>query len=272
MNEVRGPLDLLGERASDRVGHVDLAALERGQPRRLVRDHLEDEPLHGRDLSPVLVEGLERQLHTGVEGDELVGPGAHRRLLEAVLAHALDVLLRHDPARAGRRSGVEGEEVRPGALEDEAHAPGVDDLHLAHAVVEQLVAGAPVALEGELDVLRGHGIAVVKARALAQHEFVRGAVGRRRPRLRERRRHGLPRHRLHQRVVKGVEDHEGRDQPGRLRGVEPRGGERDVHAPGDLALGRRVGGREGEQEGTERDDRKGRGSHHDVSSSDWAAP
>ena len=39
--EPLGALELLGELAADGVGDVDLAALERGQPRGLVRDHPE---------------------------------------------------------------------------------------------------------------------------------------------------------------------------------------------------------------------------------------
>ena len=52
-------------------------------------------------LAPVLVERLEDQLHARRERDELVGSGADRRLLEALVADLLDVLLGHDPAGAG---------------------------------------------------------------------------------------------------------------------------------------------------------------------------
>jgi hypothetical protein len=48
------------------------------------------------------------------------------------------------------------------------------------------------------------------------------------------------RHRLYERVVEGVEHHEGDDRPFRLCGVEPPGGQRHVHPPDHGAFGRRV--------------------------------
>src|SRR4030095_16373807 len=52
-------LELLGERATDQVGYVALAALQRDQARRLVRDDPEDQPLDARGLAPELVGGLQ---------------------------------------------------------------------------------------------------------------------------------------------------------------------------------------------------------------------
>src|SRR5207248_2107282 len=114
---------LLGKRAPDRIPDVDLAALERGHTGRVVRHDLEDEAFHARRLAPVLLEGLEHELDARRERDEAVRPGADRRFLEAILADFLDVLLRHDPARA-RGDRVERHEVRPRLLEADTHAAG----------------------------------------------------------------------------------------------------------------------------------------------------
>src|SRR5262245_37707099 len=98
--EPRTAAELLGHRTAERIGHIHVAALEGGRARRLVWDALEDHALDARGLAPVAVERLQDQLDSGRERDDLVGPGAHRRLLEPVVAHALDVLLRNDPAAA----------------------------------------------------------------------------------------------------------------------------------------------------------------------------
>ena len=45
-----------------------------------------------------------------------------------------------------------------------------------HPLLEELGRGAPVALEGELHVLGGEGVAVVEHDALAEHELVAEAV------------------------------------------------------------------------------------------------
>ena len=102
-----GALDLLAERAAQRVRHVHLAALEHGQAREVLGDHLPHQALDRRGLPPVAVVRLEDQLDARVERRELVGPGADRRLLEALVADLLDVLLGHDPGRAGGRGAVE---------------------------------------------------------------------------------------------------------------------------------------------------------------------
>src|SRR5262244_326590 len=86
-----------------KLHHVGVSALERGGARGLVRDALEDEPLHARDFSPVAFEGLHDDLDTRRRADELVRPGADRRLLEALVADLFDIFLRHDPAGAGGR-------------------------------------------------------------------------------------------------------------------------------------------------------------------------
>src|SRR5688572_31361552 len=58
------------------------------------------EALHGRRLAPVPVVCLQHHLEARVEGHELVRSRAHGGLLEAFVAHLLDVLLRNDPRRA----------------------------------------------------------------------------------------------------------------------------------------------------------------------------
>ena len=254
--ESRSPAQLLRERAAERVGDVGLAPLEHGQARRLVRDRAEHQALHRGAFAPVAVERLEHQLDPGGERDEAIGPGADRRLLEAVLAHPLHVALGNDPGGPGRGRRVEGHEVRPGLLEADAHVAGVHDFHRGHPRLEGGRGPAPVALEGELHVLRGDRVAVVEAHADAEHEVVDEPVGRDAPRLGQARRHRGARHGLGERVVQRVQDHERHDDPGRLRGVEPRGRERDVHRPGQLAL-RRGGHRNGpaDRQQQEADDR-----------------
>src|SRR5215469_5477254 len=94
-----GALQLFSELAADRVGDVDLAALQRGKPCGLVGDHLEDQALYFGRLAPVLIESFKDQLDAGSERDELVGPGADRRLFEPFVADLLDVFPGYDPAR-----------------------------------------------------------------------------------------------------------------------------------------------------------------------------
>ena len=80
----------------------------------------EHQALHVGGLAPVALERLHHQLDARVERDEPVGPGADRRLLETVVAHVFDILLRHDPpapVALPRRSGS-----RARRLEPEAHA------------------------------------------------------------------------------------------------------------------------------------------------------
>src|SRR5439155_20084786 len=95
-------------------------SLKRSRARRHVGQAEEDEALDRRRLAPVAVEGLEDELDARVEAHELVRPGADRRLAEAILAHALDVPVRHHPAGAGDERAVEGGEIGPRLLEDEA--------------------------------------------------------------------------------------------------------------------------------------------------------
>ena len=160
---------------------------------------------------------------------------------------------RDDPSGSGGEAPVVGHEIGPGLLEPEAHAARVRHLDRGDPVLHRLRRRAPIALEGELHVVGGDGLAVVELRALAQHELVDEAVLGQAPRLGQARRHGVAGHRLHHRVVQRVEHHVRRAGPGRLRGVEPGRGERDVNGPGHLPFGRRVarrglGGRDPEDE------------------------
>ncbi len=205
----------------------------------LVVDRPEHEALHARDLAPILVERVERQLHARRERDELVGAGADRCLLVSLLADLLHVLLGHDPAGSGG-AGVERQEVGPRRFELESDLVGVGCLDGGHPVLDLLVGRAAIPLEGEFHVIGRDLIAVVKLDAFAQNELVGEAVRGHGPRLGQARRHRLARHRLHHGVVQGIHHHERRDHARRLRRVEPRRRQRDVHAPGELTL--RTGG------------------------------
>ena len=249
-------LDLLGDGPVDEVDDVHLVALQGGRPRGLVGDAADDQPLHARLLAPVPVERFQHQLHARLKAHELEGAGADGRLAEAVLAHRLDVLLRHDPGRPRGAGAVEGHEVAPRLVQDEPHVTGVHHLHLLDALAEQRSAGALVALEGELHVLARDGIAVVEARALAQHEIPRAAIFRHRPGLGQRGRVEVARHRLHQGVVERVVDHERRDLGLGLGRVEPARGERDVD-PERHGAGRLSGDARGEAQ-RQHDERKER--------------
>src|SRR5262249_50679928 len=153
-------------------------------------------PLDDWRLPPVPFVGLEHELDAGVEAHKPVGTGADRRLLEAVVADLLHVLLGHDPARARRRGAVERHKVGPRLLEKKAHARGVDDLTLAPSLLEEWGTAAPVAVERELPALGRDRLAVVELGSLTEHELVLEPILRLGPRLSQARgvdprRHGL---------------------------------------------------------------------------------
>jgi len=231
--------DLSGQLAADQVDDVGITALERRQPRGVVGNHTEDQPLHVRRLAPILVERLEYQLYAGGERDEAVRTGADRRFFIAVVANFLDVLLRDDPPGARRACPIEGHEIGPGLLEPKPDAAGIEDLDRRDPLLEGLGEDAPIALEGELHVLGGDGLAVVELGPRSQFELVDEPVGRGTPRFGEAGRHAPAGHRLHEGVVSGREDHERRALDG-LRGVEPGGHQRRVHGPRHLPFGGRV--------------------------------
>ena len=150
---------------------------------------------------------------------------------------------------------------------------GVQHLHARHLGLEIRGRGAPVALEGELDVLRRHDVAVVELDALAKDELVAEPVLGRAPRLGEGGRHGIARHGLDEGVVERIEHHERRDDARRLGRLEPGRRQRGVNAPGQLA-GRRRGGRRLSRRlrgrGNRHGDHKGNGTRsgasHELSS------
>src|SRR5207245_542804 len=170
-------------------------------------------------------------------------PGPWRRWEWTLVADFLDVLDGNDPRRAGRGGCVEDEKVRPRFLEMETHAIRVDDLDLPHLVFEHLGRRSAVTIERELHVVGGQEVAVVEVNTLPQHELIGQSVGRYGPALREARRHRLAWHRLHEGVMKAIEDPERRDDPRGVGRVEPRRGEREVESQGQLSFGRSLGWR-----------------------------
>src|SRR5262249_11728153 len=152
-------LDTLGTIQGDR--DVDLAGLQHRQARVHVGDGLHHELLYVGRAAPVARVRLQHHLHARHVAHELVGAGADRMLTKALLANLREVFLRDDDADARGGRAVERHEVRPGLLEPEAHRERVDDVDLTHARLEFLGAGSLVALEAELHILGGEGIAIV---------------------------------------------------------------------------------------------------------------
>ena len=245
---------LFGQLALEQVDDVGFAALEHGQACGLVGDRLEDETLDARALSPVRLVGFEHELDSRRERGEPVRPGADGRSLEALVADLLEVLPGHDPARAGGQASVIGHEIGPGLLQTKAHPGRIRGLHARDSLFQELRRRAPVALERELHVVGRDGIAVVEPGTLAKDELVDEAVLRDAPGFGQARRHGVTGHRLHQRVVQRVEDHERRPDPRSLCRIEPRGSDRDVSSPRHLILGRGQRGRGGDHR--DRDDER----------------
>ena len=234
------PPQVLGDRPVHLEDDVHIALLEGGGACRVVGHDLEHEPLDARRLPPVTLERLDHQLDPRRKRDEPIRAGADGSFLEAIVADLLDIFFGDDPPDTrGRRAEIR-QEVGPGLLEVEPHPPWVHDLHFADLLLDLFGAPAPVALEGELDVFSGHHVAVVELDALPEHELIDEAVLRHRPRLGQTRRAEAGWHRLHQRVVEGVEHHERDDGPFRVRGVEPAGGQGNVRPPRHASFGCRV--------------------------------
>src|SRR5260370_385171 len=84
--------------------------------------------LAANDPSTQTVDGLRHAPDGGREGDERVGAAAHRRLLDPVVAHFLDVLPGDDPGRPRSRRAVERHEVGPWLLEPKPDAPRIRSL------------------------------------------------------------------------------------------------------------------------------------------------
>src|SRR5207249_9537608 len=115
-------------------------------------------------------ERLHDQLDAGRVAGELVRAEPDWLLLEAVVADFLDVLLRHDPARARREGTVERHEIGKWLVQVETHARRTDDFDLAHAILQHLADLR--SQEAELHVVRGEGISIVELQTLAQLEVV----------------------------------------------------------------------------------------------------
>src|SRR6266705_2324337 len=74
------------------------------------------------------------------------------------------------PSRGPTRTGTPRAAVRPRLLETETDVPGIG-LDRRHSLLDRPGEDAAVALEGELDVLGGHGIAGVEPRPFPQDEI-----------------------------------------------------------------------------------------------------
>ena len=156
-------------------------------------------------------------------------------LLEAGVADLFDIFLRNDPpGAAGAR--IEGQKIGPRLFELEADMLWVGGFDSRDPVLDQVMGGAAIALERELDVLGGDRLAIVEFDAITQHEVAGQSVLRHRPRLGETWRLDVARHRLHHGVVQRVEHHKRGDQRLRLSRIKPERRERYVEGPGQLAL------------------------------------
>src|SRR5262249_49352807 len=216
-------------------GDVSLAGPQHGRPGGAFGDAPHDQALDVRDVAPIPGVGFEHDLYAGGVAHEFVGAGADRVFAEAVVADLGEVFLRNDDAGGRGGRSVEGHEVRPRVLELKADRERIDDVDLADASQEFLGAGAAIALEAELYVLGGQGIAVVELEPTAQLELVGQPVSAFRPRLGEAVAHLVAGQRAHHRVVDGIEHSEGRDLRWRGRRIEPRRGDRDVPGHDGLA-------------------------------------
>src|SRR5262249_61115611 len=123
VEERRGDLDpgraadRPGERAAEGMADVDLPRLYGGGTGGLVGNATHDQALHAGHLAPVLRVGLEGELDSRLEGDDLVRARAHRGFLVGLLTDLLDVLFGHDPRRARGRGAVERPRAGPGFVE-----------------------------------------------------------------------------------------------------------------------------------------------------------
>jgi hypothetical protein len=90
------------------------------------------------------------------------------------------------------------------ALEDNAHLRPWNRLHFLDFILVQRRGGTLVALEEELDVLRGDGLVVAEARVLSKREEVEEMIRRFRSRLGQGWRAHPGRHRLYEGVMHAV--------------------------------------------------------------------
>ena len=179
---------------------------------------------------------LEHQLHAGVKADEAIWPQPDRVPLEAIVADLLKIRFGDNPGRPGGGGGVERQEVRPGGMEHETEALGIDDLDRLHPVVQQLGRGALIAEEAEVHILGGEGSPVVEHQALPQLEFVYQPIGALRPGLRQAGGQVIAGEGFDQRVMEGIQKHKGCRDPGRLGRIEIRGSDGGVEGDGQLSF------------------------------------
>ena len=153
----------------EKIGDIRLAARQHREPRRLLRNALEDDALDRRRFAPIVLVRLHHQFEAGLHADEFVRSEADRVLQETFVADLFDIVLRYDPAGGADERPVIRHEIRPRLLQDELHRVRIDDFDFFHLFTDQRRLGA---LEAELDVFRGERVAVVELDALAQLEFV----------------------------------------------------------------------------------------------------
>ena len=163
-----------------------------------------------------------------------IGTQAHGVLLKLVTAYLFGIALRDDPAHSGRRRGVEGQKIRPGRMQLEAHMVGGDNLDGFDLVFQLRCSGAFVALEAEVDIVGREGIPIVKRHPLAQRKIIRQAVRALVPGRGEAGGHGVSGHRFHQGIVEGVHEDVGGHNPWRLRRIKPGGRNIQLNRPGHL--------------------------------------
>src|SRR5205807_7978289 len=133
-------------------------------------DALHNQRLHVGRFAPVFGEGFELHLDACLLANEAVGSGSNWGLLEAIRTYLLVVRLGYHPARATRRTPVQGQEVEERCFEVEADCARIRSLDSVSLVMQELGVRATVLLERELHVFGCDRIAVVELDALAQLE------------------------------------------------------------------------------------------------------
>ena len=237
--QARRALDLGRQFAAYGVCEIELAALERDQAGRLVRDHLHHDPLDRGAFAPVWLEGFQGQFQAGVVGHELVGPRANRCLPEAGVAHLLDVFAGDDPVCPGG-TRVKEQKIRPNLLQFDDHPPRIGRFQRRDTLPQKGCGRALVSFVGEFDVVGGQRIAIMERESRPQHEGVGQPIRGHRVGFRQAEARTGFAHRLHHGVVHAVHQQIGCDQAIGLAGIEPGRGQGDMN--GDVHLALRAGG------------------------------
>ena len=227
--QARAVLNLVRQLAADRVRDIDFTSLQGHQTGCLIRYDLKDDAFHGWLLPPKAIERFHHKLDAGREGNEFVGPGTDRRLLEVFLANRFDVSLRHDPARPGGIAVV-SQEIRPWLRKVEPDGARGGNFYRRHPLFHQCVAGAVVAVEGEFYVLGRYRLSVMEFGSLAEHEIEGAPIGGYRPGFRQSGGQVSRRHGFDHGVMQRIQHHVGCDDPERFRRVEPGRRKGDVDA------------------------------------------